>query len=165
MGNVPADTPDATVMLIGTYAGETSVGARLHQLPDNVVISDFESPLIGLLAAELVNDRPGQEAVLDRLLDLLLVSCLREALGDNHTQGWLAAEDDPVAGPALRLIHEHPQEPWTVQSWRPTPESRARLFARRFTEKVGEPPLTHLTNWRMALAADPSPELISLSKR
>ena len=154
-GNVPADTPDATVMLIGTYAGETSVGARLlTQLPDNVVISDFESPLIGLLAAELVNDRPGQEAVLDRLLDLLLVSCLREALGDNHTQGWLAAEDDPVAGPALRLIHEHPQEPWTVQSLATHARVSRAAFARRFTEKVGEPPLTYLTNWRMALAAD-----------
>jgi AraC-like DNA-binding protein len=31
--------------------------------------------------------------------------------------------------------------------------SRAAL-ARRFTELVGEPPMTYLTSWRLALAAD-----------
>jgi AraC-like DNA-binding protein len=31
--------------------------------------------------------------------------------------------------------------------------SRAAL-ARRFTELVGEPPMTYLTGWRLALAAD-----------
>jgi AraC-like DNA-binding protein len=31
--------------------------------------------------------------------------------------------------------------------------SRA-VFASRFTEQVGEPPIAFLTNWRLALAAD-----------
>jgi AraC-like DNA-binding protein len=31
--------------------------------------------------------------------------------------------------------------------------SRA-VFARRFTEQVGEPPMKFLTGWRLALAAD-----------
>jgi AraC-like DNA-binding protein len=28
------------------------------------------------------------------------------------------------------------------------------VFASRFTEQVGEPPISFLTNWRLALAAD-----------
>ncbi|PSK87485.1 AraC-like DNA-binding protein [Murinocardiopsis flavida] len=154
-GNVPADTRHATVILIGTYNRETSVGARLlARLPRSVVLRGVESPLVDLLSAEVVNDRPGQEAVLDRLLDLLLVSCLREALAGADDRGWLAAEDDAVVGPALRLIHERPEEPWTVASLaRRAGVSRA-VFARRFNDRVGEPPLTYLTGWRMALAAD-----------
>ena len=28
------------------------------------------------------------------------------------------------------------------------------MFAKRFTDQVGEPPISFLTNWRLALAAD-----------
>ena len=34
-------------------------------------------PLIGLLGEEIVKDEPGQEVMLDRLLDLLLIAVLR----------------------------------------------------------------------------------------
>lgn len=154
-GNVPPDTPDAAVMLIGTYRRETSVGALLFaHLPRSMVLGRVESPLVELLSAELVNDRAGQEVVLDRILDLLLVSCLRDALTAADTRGWLAARDDAVAGPALRVIHERPEEPWTVESLAIRARVSRAVFARRFAERVGEPPLTYLTNWRMALAAD-----------
>ena len=36
-----------------------------------------DSPLVPLLAAEISKDEPGQEVVLDRLLDLLLIAVLR----------------------------------------------------------------------------------------
>jgi AraC-like DNA-binding protein len=52
------------------------------------------------------------------------------------------------------LIHHNPAEPWTVASLaRETGVSRAAL-ARRFHELVGEPPVSFLTGWRIALAAD-----------
>ncbi len=67
---------------------------------------------------------------------------------------WYRAYGDPVVGPALRLLHNSPERPWTVASLaRATGASRAAL-ARRFTELVGEPPMTFLTGWRIALAAD-----------
>jgi len=154
-GNVPADTESATVMLIGTYHRETSVGARvLANLPRSVVLRSVETPLVEVLAAEVVRDRPGQEAVLDRLLDLLLVSSLREAFAGIDAPCWMAAEDDAVLGPALRLIHERPGESWTVASLAEHAGVSRAAFARRFAERVGEPPLTYLTAWRMALAAD-----------
>nr|WP_234327263.1 AraC family transcriptional regulator [Streptomyces sp. NRRL WC-3742] len=51
-------------------------------------------------------------------------------------------------------MHEDPAHRWTVAELA-TRVGRSRVtFAARFTGVVGEPPLTYLTGWRMALAAD-----------
>jgi AraC-like DNA-binding protein len=68
--------------------------------------------------------------------------------------GWYRARSDPVVGRALKMLHHNPAHPWTVAALAAqTGVSRAAL-ARRFAELVGEPPMTFLTNWRLALAAD-----------
>ena len=52
------------------------------------------------------------------------------------------------------MLQNNPAHPWTVASLAAeTGVSRAAL-ARRFTDLVGEPPMTFLTGWRIALAAD-----------
>lgn len=67
-----------------------------------------------------------------------------------------SAGRDPVVGGALRLLHEEPAAPVASLASR-AGVSRATL-AKRFTDLVGEPPLTYLTRWRMTLAADsPAP--------
>ncbi len=66
----------ASVMLVGTYLMANEIGRRLlTALPQLRVLpgDSWESPLIPLLSEEIVKDLPGQEAVLDRLLDLLLI--------------------------------------------------------------------------------------------
>jgi AraC-like DNA-binding protein len=149
----------ATVMLTGTYQLESEVSRRLlRALPVVLVLAerDWDSPLVDLLAAEIVKDEPGQEAVLDRLLDLLLIAALRAwfSRDDAAAPGWYRAHADPVVGPALRLLHHNPAHPWTVATLaHEVGVSRAAL-ARRFHELVGEPPMTFLTSWRIALAAD-----------
>lgn len=146
-----------TVMLIGTYEHATAVGARvLAALPSDLVLRDLETPLVELLSTEMHSDDPGAEAVLDRLLDLLLVTCLRRVLSDGSevAPAWYAAQDDPVAGTAIRLMHHHPAHPWTVASLAAACGVSRAAFARRFTALVGEPPLGFLTGWRLALAAD-----------
>ena len=65
-----------------------------------------------------------------------------------------AAQSDPVVGPALRLLENNPQRPWTVEDLaRCSGVSRATRLD-RFTEVVGEPPIAFLTGWRLTLAAD-----------
>jgi AraC-like DNA-binding protein len=94
--------------------------------------------------------------VLDRLLDLLLIAVLRAwfSRAEAHAPTWYQAYGDSVVGRALRMLHLHPDHPWTVATLAgATGVSRAAL-ARRFTELVGEPPMTYLTSWRLALAAD-----------
>ena len=69
-----------TVMLVGTYNLDGEVSGRLlRALPELLVLreDEWDCPVIPLLATEIVKDEPGQEAVLDRLLDLLLIAVLR----------------------------------------------------------------------------------------
>jgi AraC-like DNA-binding protein len=153
------DPNGQTMMLIGAYQMDGEVSGRLlRALPPMLVLRDdaWDSPLISLLAEEIVKDEPGQEAVLDRLLDLLLIAVLRAWFSRPEVEapGWYRAQSDPVVGRALRMLHNNPSHPWTVGTLAAeTGLSRAAL-ARRFTELVGEPPMTFLTGWRLALAAD-----------
>lgn len=149
----------SSVMLSGTYQGPGEIGRRLlGALPALLVrpAALGDSPLVPLLTEEIGRDEPGQELVLDRLLDLLFVSVLRAWLAepDAGAPAWYRARSDPRVGPALRLLHEHPAHAWTVESLaRKVGVSRAGL-ARRFAEVVGEPPMTYLATWRLTLAAD-----------
>jgi AraC-like DNA-binding protein len=155
-GNSPVGS---TVMLSGTYELEGEVSRRLlNALPQLLVLASdaWESPLVGLLAEEIVKDDPGQEAVLDRLLDLLVIAVLRAwfARPDADAPGWYRAYGDPVVGRALRLIHDDPARSWTVADLAAEAGVSRAAFARRFTELVGEPPMSFLTDWRLSLAAD-----------
>ncbi|MDA0563390.1 AraC family transcriptional regulator [Streptomonospora sp. S1-112] len=149
----------AARLLVGTYNLGTEVGRRiLTALPPAVVLGAgaWRSPLVGVLDEEIDRDEPGQEVVLDRLLDLLLISAVRAWFSRPAPEApaWYRAQGDPVVGPALRLLHEEPARPWTVADLAArTGVSRATL-ARRFAEVVGEPPMAYLTGWRLALAAD-----------
>ncbi|MCP9490289.1 MAG: AraC family transcriptional regulator [Solirubrobacteraceae bacterium MAG38_C4-C5] len=154
------NSPDgATVMLCGTYQLHWEITRRLLRALPMLLVLDhdaWDSPLVPLLAAEIVKDEPGQEAVLDRLLDLLVIAVLRAwfARPEAQAPAWYRAYGDPVVGPALRLLHNAPEQPWTVAALADaTGVSRAAL-ARRFSDLVGEPPMTFLTGWRIALAAD-----------
>lgn len=153
-------SPDGSaMMLIGTYEKRGEISQRLlTALPGLVVLraAAWDSPLIPMLAEEIVKDDPGQEVVLDRLLDLLLVAVLRAWFSrpEAKAPAWYRAHSDPLVGRALRMLHNNPAHPWTVATLAAaTGVSRAAL-ARRFTELVGEPPMTFLAGWRLALAAD-----------
>jgi AraC-like DNA-binding protein len=155
-GNSPAG---ATVMLVGTYAMEGEVSGRLLRvLPALIVLRDcdWDSPLVPLLADEVVKDDPGQGAVLDRLLDLLLIAVLRAwfARPDAAAPAWYRASSDPVVGHAMRLLHDDPGRPWTVASLADAVGMSRSGLARRFGELVGVAPMTYLADWRISLAAD-----------
>jgi AraC-like DNA-binding protein len=148
----------ATRSVICAYEGRSEVSTRLlDALPPVLVLraDEWDTPLVHLLAAEAGHEGPGQEAYLDRLLDLLLIAVLRTWFDrDENAPTWWHAEHDPVVGPALKLIYNNPDRPWTVANLAAAVGSSRAVFASRFTEQVGEPPIAFLTNWRLALAAD-----------
>jgi AraC-like DNA-binding protein len=149
----------STEILTGTYNLEGEVSRRLlGALPPRLVLraDEWQTPLLGLLADEMLHDEIGQDAVLDRLLDLLLVAAVRAHFTRTAADapGWFRAQSDPVVSRALRLMQDDPAEAWTLASLaRETHVSRATL-ARRFSDVVGQPPMEFLTEWRLALAAD-----------
>ncbi|MGC5010469.1 cupin domain-containing protein [Streptosporangium sp. DT93] len=153
-------TPDGSAIVAsGTYQVSGDVSERLlNALPEVVLVprSDARSPIMDLLAQEVDGEGPGQQVVLDRLLDLALLATLRAwfARPEARAPGWYRAQSDPLIGPALRLIHDDPARPWTVATLAERVGASRAAFARRFTTLVGEPPMAYVTGWRLALAAD-----------
>ena len=100
--------------------------------------------------------RPGGEAVITRLSDILVIQAIRAwiAREPEGQTGWLGALQDPRIGQAMSLVHRDPAQPWSVASLaRATAMSRS-AFAARFTELVGEPVMRYVTRWRMQVALD-----------
>jgi AraC-like DNA-binding protein len=149
----------SAVLLTGSYEVRGSVCDRiLRGLPPVVVVQagTLPYPAVEIVAAELARARQGQQAVLDRLLDLLLVTALREWLDrpGSGAPAWYHAQEDAVVGAALQLVHDDPAHPWTVAELAARAAVSRSAFARRFTELVGEPPMSYLACWRLCLAAD-----------
>lgn len=142
-----------TVMITCTYHMEGEVSRRLLEALPTLLVQQGD-PLLPLLATEIVKDQPGQGAVLDRLLDLLLISVLRSWFADHEAPAWYQAQSDPVVGRAMRMLQNNPAHPWTVATLAAQVGVSRASLARRFTELVGEPPMAFLTGWRLALAAD-----------
>jgi AraC-like DNA-binding protein len=151
---------DSSELLIGKCRGPGEIATRLlSALPPLLVIprsTHGESALVSLLAEEAARNEPGQDLVLERLLDLLLVAILREwfTRPDTDAPPWYRANADPVVGPVLRLIHSNPGHPWTVAALAGRIGVSRATLARRFTDLVGMPPMGYLTEWRIDLAAD-----------
>ena len=103
-----------------------------------------------------MNDAAGQQAMLDRLLDVALIQILRQhfTANDEGAPPWFRASADPHIGSALRAVHEDPARPWTVAELAREAHLSRSAFARRFTALLGVAPLTYLTQWRMSLARE-----------
>ncbi|MFT7840287.1 AraC family transcriptional regulator [Saccharothrix sp. BKS2] len=149
----------ATTLIVGAYPVRGEISRRLLDALPVVLRVDAggtADAVLDHLAAELSVDTPGQQVVLDRLLDWMLVCTLREWFDrpGGEPPSWWAAQRDPVVGDALRLLHAEPAAPWTVAALADRTGVSRSTLAKRFTDLVGEPPLTYLTRWRMTLAAD-----------
>lgn len=162
-----------TLLVVGIYERAGEVSQRLlRALPPLLVIEaeKLDAALVGLFAVAASRDEPGQEAVLDRLLDLVLIAVLRAFFaGDAAGGGWYRAHADPVVGPALQAMQHDPARAWTVASLARVANVSRATFARRFAELVGETPMAFLTAHRLALAADlllePGATLASVAAR
>ncbi|APU15024.1 MULTISPECIES: AraC family transcriptional regulator [Actinoalloteichus] len=148
-----------TTLVVGAYRTSADVGRRLPgALPPVLTVPGDEEcdAVLDFLAAEVAAHGAGRQVVLDRLLDWLL-TCTLHAWFDRpetHPPAWYHALGDPVVGSALRAVHAEPARPWTVAAMAAEAAVSRAAFARRFSALVGEPPLTYLTAWRMAVAAD-----------
>jgi transcriptional regulator GlxA family with amidase domain len=107
------------------------------------------------VASEMASGEPGFETIVSRLADILVVQAVRAHLAQTGggCKGWLKALIDPQIGRALSLIHEKPEDDWTVESLASKVGMSRSAFAARFAQLVEAPPLTYLTRWRMQKAS------------
>jgi AraC-like DNA-binding protein len=157
---VAGDGPP-TIFFCGAYDFDGDLARpMLEALPDVFPLRPAPGSTlratVDLLGREVLEDEPGQQALLDRLLDVALVQLLREHLtaSDSWAPAWFRASLDPDLGPALRALHDDPARPWTVADLAAEGNLSRSAFARRFSDVVGMGPLAYLTEWRMALARE-----------
>lgn len=133
-----------------------------------------ESWIAAFLRAVVVesNDRrPGGEAVLERMSEMLFVEVLRRYADGLPAgeRGWLAALRDPSVGRALAALHEKPEEPWTLERLGEEAGLSRSTLHERFVDLLGQPPMQYLTQWRMQVAAgllrDTGAKLVDVARR
>jgi transcriptional regulator GlxA family with amidase domain len=99
--------------------------------------------------------RPGGEAVLAKLSEVLFVETLRRymALLPQEQTGWLAGVRDSEVGKALALLHRKPAHPWTIATLASEVGISRSVLAERFRRYLTETPIAYLTRWRLQLGA------------
>ncbi|MBX3715360.1 MAG: AraC family transcriptional regulator [Burkholderiales bacterium] len=106
-------------------------------------------------ASETHAPRPGSEALLGRLSELLFVEAIRHYTASLPPDqlGWLAGLRDPHVGRALALLHAEPARDWEVEALAKQAGLSRSALNERFNALIGEPPMQYLTGWRLALAS------------
>jgi AraC-like DNA-binding protein len=151
-----------TILICGAVRFDHPAARNLVEiLPEAIHIEASSSPqtewmqsTLRLMAAEAKELRPGGEAVITRLGDILVVQAIRSWIETDPAArtGWLGALQDPQIGRAISLIHRDPARAWTVASLADESAMSRSAFAARFTELVDEPAMQYVTRWRMQVA-------------
>jgi len=133
----------------------------LHRLPKLIHIPGTQgrmeqgfADIVRFLIRESASQQPGTEVMLRRLTELLFIQVIRLWIDQQAeaSVGWVGALRDQPISAALGLIHQSPERPWKVQELADAAALSRSAFSARFTELVGEPPMTYLTRWRMLRA-------------
>jgi AraC-like DNA-binding protein len=150
-----------TSMICGAVRLEHPAARNLIQaLPASILVAagdpgaEWIQTTLRLLAAEARQPRPGGEAVITRLADIIVIQAIRSWIETDPAArtGWLGALRDPHIGRAIAFVHADPARPWTVATLAGELAMSRSAFAARFTELVGEPAMQYVTRWRMHVA-------------
>jgi AraC-like DNA-binding protein len=151
-----------TGLICGAVRFEHPAASNLIEiLPRTIHIESSSSPrlewmqsMLRLMASEAGELRPGGEAVITRLGDILVIQAIRAWMESDPAArtGWLGALQDPQIGRAISLIHRDPARDWTVASLADELAMSRSAFAARFTALVGEPVMRYVARWRMQVA-------------
>jgi len=133
-----------------------SLPAVIHIEASRSTRADWMRATLELMAEETQSVRPGGEAVVSRLCDIVVIQAIRTWIErDPAAQtGWLGALRDEQIGAVIASVHRYPEYDWTVASLADEVAMSRSAFAARFTDLVGEPAMRYVTRWRMFVALD-----------
>lgn len=133
-----------------------SLPDMIHIRAEEINVSVWFTSTLKCFVEESMKCDIGWNFAAARLADLLLLHVLRIYL-QRHSEaqfGWLRGLLDPKIADALMLMHQQPQQEWTVATLASAVAMSRSRFDARFRELVGESPILFLTMRRMHLACD-----------
>ncbi|NEO42628.1 MAG: AraC family transcriptional regulator, partial [Moorea sp. SIOASIH] len=108
---------------------------------------------IRFISHEADAEGAGNHAVMRRLSEVLFIQALRVwASRADHEEGLLAALADPELGESLGQIHAEPANDWSLETLARAAGLSRTVFAERFKQVMGLPPMQYVTLWRMQRA-------------
>ncbi|MEM7209180.1 MAG: AraC family transcriptional regulator [Pseudomonadota bacterium] len=160
MKSADSETPTRLV------CGEFSFDGRLRhplveQLPAIVLEgcgdcseSIWLQQAMNLLREETARLEPGHDALVQRLLEIVLIQALRHFVDQGgHGSKFLQGMNDPAISRSLAAVHANPSSNWRVDTLADVAALSRTAFATRFQRVMGESPMQYLTQWRMLLAS------------
>lgn len=147
-----------TQMVCGHFSFEqNNLHPFLHSLPAVLHYKANENPemvwlnqTLSFLDYESQKKRPGDQAVIRRLSEIIFVQVLRSYLqkesGDTQ---FLGALRDQYISRSIEAIHKDPSNKWTLVSLAQAAGLSRSIFAERFRVLTGLTPMEYVTNWRM----------------
>jgi AraC-like DNA-binding protein len=157
--HVTVDSDDFQLLCCQLTFGAVKLNPLFDMLPPILQIKHNDNarqtldPIIQLLLQESQQQRCGQETVLDRLGEVLLVQVLRFLMAHQKVEsGVLAGLSDIRLARAITAMHREPRERWRTESLAALAGMYRTAFNLHFHQTVGCPPGEYLSQWRMRLA-------------
>lgn len=118
-------------------------------------LGPWTTQLLDQAVAESREHRAGSDAVLERASEFVFVDAARRYLDSlpPGSAGWLGALRDRHVGQAIRLMHERPTEPWSLEDLSRQVGLSRSVLHERFVDLTGQAPMQYLAHWRMQLGA------------
>lgn len=118
----------------------------LHALPRG-------GDAVHLLFTEAFTDSCGQEATVNRLIEVVLIQFLRFVLDQGITDsGVLSALGDKHLAAVLVAIHSDPGHAWSLETLSQVAHMSRTRFALHFKKVLGCTPGDYLAQWRITVA-------------
>lgn len=149
---------DAVDMVCAAFEFGTGMHNPLARaLPDVLVIRLHDMPalqtILDLLFREASEVHCGRQAILDRLMEVVIIQLLRDLMDQHRLNfGLLAGLADPRLSKAINAMHADPACPWSLQALATAAGMSRARFAARFRDCVGMTPLAYLAEWRLGVA-------------
>lgn len=156
--NIRIGTPDAPAdvqLLVGHCTfGSPDAALLVSLLPQLIHVRGEQrlTTLVELVTEEARKQRPARDVILAHLLEVLFIEALRSTAAEGAPPGLLRGLGDERLALAIRRMHEHPDQSWTVARLAKEAALSRSTFFERFKQALGMPPMAYLLEWRMALA-------------
>ena len=150
---------EKTIVLCGAFAFGEAGHPALAGLPRIVHVRGTKGRpprwlrgYIDALMTEAQDVGPGSDVVMARLSAAIVTRAIRDDIRCASDSGWLRGLSDPSIAKALGAMHDDRAKPWTVATMARNVGLSRAVFAARFNELVGEPPMHYLYLLRMQRA-------------
>lgn len=121
----------------------------LLKLADAPALADA----LSLLFREEREKHCGRQAVLDRLMEIVIIHLLRDLMDQHRLElGVLAGLADPKLARVLNAVHADPARAWNLYELAETAGMSRARFAEKFHKTVGTTPGNYLATWRIGIA-------------